>query len=334
MTRFNLVDSSLENFKKRLDRMREEVLEHKLHQPSDYWMHYVSFFEYVFSWYPEVMDNLRYHTDMISGVHPRRYIDVAKTRPYKERLIESYKELSGEMPDFEQFSEPKMLGGFGFNFNGKLINEDLLRYMNMIRIMRNVYPFSPDTRCRILEIGGGWGGLAYQIKKHCSGVNYILVDLPYTLYFAVYYLYRLNPSLRLWVYSRDEDPAKFLDYDFIFLPPWALEAIPKKSIDIAINQSSLGEMTEKQVGFYSENLARITKIGLVSENRRMANPFNEELHDLKKLLSHDFIVRDINLPSPKHSSRRVLGYIKNRLKTVLGRAPLNEYERWFCIPRD
>jgi hypothetical protein len=273
---------------------------------------------------------------MVTGTHPFQYLDVACNKIKKKKMINDYKELSSEVPDIEPLSEPSAMGGFGFEFENKLINSDVLRYMTVLKMISKVFSSSPEEEYKFLEVGGGWGGLAFHAKKTYPKTKYVIIDIPHTLYFSVYYLYNLYPELKFYVYSSSDKIDNLSDYDFSFLPPWSLADIPGKTFDIALNQASLGEMTKEQVRYYSSNIARVTKGGLISHNRRYANPQNDELRDLKELLSKDFSISEIDSSLNVSMLQNVKSNIKNTLKRILNREihPLsaNMYEWWMCTP--
>lgn len=347
-------DMSLADFKGKLDAMRTvldncEAKDLGIHRPSEYWRGFICFFSYVFSWRQEVLRYLRHHTDMLTSDHPNRYFDVPYNSEHKKRIIKEYESLSMEMSDIEPFSEPSAMGGFGFKFGNRMINNDIIRYMTALKMIRQAIQLSSSKQCNFLEVGGGWGGLAYHLKKAYPQLKYVIIDLPYTLYFSVPYIYNLFPESKICIYSRSEDLNCLLDYDFCFLPPWVLSNIPDKLFDITINQASLGEMTKDQVNYYCKNIARVTRGPLISQNRRLSNPLNNELNDFYSLLSKEFVIKELEPPLQRKpiyniesNIRKVLTSdnsfakgIRIMIERILDRKIMksNEYEWLMCNPK-
>ena len=111
---------------------------------------------------------------------------------------------------------------------------------------------------KILEIGGGYGGLARMISnnKNCT---YVLIDLPEINLISSYYLTSHFPNKKFLLYEeyKKNEENKIEDYDFVILPPWAL---PKNiKFDFSINIRSMMEMNTETINKYfkyiQENLA-------------------------------------------------------------------------------
>ena len=111
---------------------------------------------------------------------------------------------------------------------------------------------------KILEIGGGYGGLARMISnnKNCT---YVLIDLPEINLISSYYLTSHFPNKKFLLYEEYKENKKNIleDFDFVILPPWAL---PKNiKFDFCINIRSMMEMNTDAINEYfkyiHENLA-------------------------------------------------------------------------------
>src|SRR5690606_25036470 len=120
-----------------------------------------------------------------------------------ERRLEALVSLAGGRDLL--VPEAEALGGFGYSIGGQLYNVDTLKYFEVLVGMRRaglLDPFaraaSPDgldaggrsagtttssgdaatgaARRLVWEIGGGWGGFAYQFKTLFPDVTYVIVD--------------------------------------------------------------------------------------------------------------------------------------------------------------
>ena len=73
----------------------------------------------------------------------------------------------------------------------------------------------------VVEIGGGFGGLAYHLLRCRPDVTYIGLDLPEYLLIQSYYLSCTFPDKRILVYQADGpaiDAATLDGYDVLLLP--------------------------------------------------------------------------------------------------------------------
>jgi len=258
-----------------------------MHIPSVYWSNWVKTFDYIFYMRNEVTSNLRHHTDVLTGTHPHQYFNYKDE--FKDQVINKYESLKLKLKD-HTFSEPEICGGFGFWHNGALINKDIIRYMWVFFELQNNKMLKDYDS--ILEIGSGFGGLATQYILNYPKSRYFMVDLPEVLYFAASYIKLNFPEKTMYIYKKNDINIDFDSYDFILLPPWAIESVKDKSIDLILNQSSLGEMTPSQVDYYLSNINRImTDKGIFfSHNKRFSNGWNLELDNLTDKLVNKFSV--------------------------------------------
>lgn len=299
-----------------LDELRNNTdSKNEMHRPSVYWSEYIAMFDYVFSLRDEVTRKIRHHTDMLTSDHPHQYY--VYTNEFKSNTINKYVLLADKLKNYT-FSEPDVSGGYGFEYTyvGKpvMINNDLLRYMEIIEKLDNQKILGKKTSS-ILEIGGGYGGLAVQFKNNFPGLTYYIVDIPQTLYFSVSHIMNVFPKANIYVYQDDDENVDFSSYDFVFLPPWGIGAVPDHSVDITVNQASLGEMTEQQVDFYLDNISRINRNAFLSHNRRFNNPYNLEVNNLTQKMSDLFQVKV--LVNNEKTSMSVSVTLKEMMKNLI-----------------
>jgi hypothetical protein len=105
---------------------------------------------------------------------------------------------------------------------------------------------------RILEIGGGFGGLARIFKLIAPNVKYFILDLPQSLFFSFLYVKTNFPDLKCcYVDSANLNFDEVInDNDFIFVPTGLIGNLINRSFDGVINTQSLGEMTDNAVKRY------------------------------------------------------------------------------------
>ena len=101
----------------------------------------------------------------------------------------------------------------------------------------------------ILEIGGGYGGLA-RIVSNNQNCTYVLIDLPETNLISSYYLKSHFPNSKFLLYEKYKinSNINIQDYDFVILPPWSLNK--NISFDFCINIRSMMEMDVLSINKY------------------------------------------------------------------------------------
>ena len=104
---------------------------------------------------------------------------------------------------------------------------------------------------RILEIGVGYGGLAYLFQLAQPACNYVLCDTPETLFFAEVFLRSNFPHISCaWGWA---DGAHF-----VFLP-LSLRGLAATDYDLIISQGSFQEMTPEALAWWMEFCRRNTQ---------------------------------------------------------------------------
>lgn len=269
--------------------MMGEALEHA-DAPSKYWQEEIEGFDYMFDASPLIVAKLREHCYHITGLRSYEY------RQHHAHAAQAFatklQALRACDPRGLFIPEARELGGFGHEVQGQLVNMDTLKfYESLIAMERSGLLAELRLQRRVVvEIGGGWGGFAYQIKKLIPDTTYVIVDLPPTLLFSGTYLMALFPHANFFIYGRDPIQnlkERILDYDFIFLPHYVFSTVELQRVDLAINMVSFQEMTTEQVAAY---LKRLTELGcsvLYSHNRDRSK-HNSQLTAVGVLLKRHF----------------------------------------------
>ncbi len=171
----------------------------------------------------------------------------------------------------EKIGKPKT-----FNFNKSFYDyHDLF----LIYFFHVLLPFinqksQKKKRVFILEIGGGYGGLAYKIKRSFPETTCILLDLPEANFISNHYIKSLEPKAKILnlekilkqkgVKTTDYlsiNESDILKYDYVILPGYLLENFVGRFIDFSINTRSFMEMNLQTINFYFCHIQR-----LIAEN--------------------------------------------------------------------
>lgn len=108
----------------------------------------------------------------------------------------------------------------------------------------------------ILELGGGFGGMAYYCLRDIPNVKYICVDLPENAALQAYYLQSHFPHKKIELWG--ENPLSN-DFDALILPSHGIESLADNSIDLSFNSYSLAEMGKDTMENYIKIISNITQ---------------------------------------------------------------------------
>jgi hypothetical protein len=241
-------------------------------QPSDYWREELSNFEYLFDASPLLIDKLRHHCYPVTGLRQHDYRshrdrDRARLADKLAALIEvGGRELL--------VPESPLLGGFGFEIDGALYNQDTLKFYEALIALDRAAVLaelrSGQARKLVWEIGAGWGGFAYQLKRLCPEVTYVITDFPELFLFSAVYLMTHFPGARIAFYGQESPEGMFerwRELDFIFLPDTALAETRLERVDLTVNMVSFQEMTAEQTQRYVRRAYDLDSTYLYSLNR-------------------------------------------------------------------
>jgi hypothetical protein len=148
---------------------------------------------------------------------------------------------------------PPICGEECVTIEGVKLNRDMVCYQERMTLLyreRLLETLKSKEAPVILEIGGGYGALAYFIRRVIPQAIYIIVDLPNSLALAACYLTLAQRS-----------PVKIADGRAPSAGETALAVasehltLPINKIDLAINTLSFSEMPENTVERYAKMIA-------------------------------------------------------------------------------
>lgn len=270
----------------------------------------------------DVLNNLRLFSQVFTGyslvemkesrgtVPPDRVPpDLAERQLQASRHIDEcvtrYWRLSRSLPESLRISQPNRFGEAGWIFDGRVVNHDTYVYLERIALLYEaglLERLGSDASGKnplILEIGGGFGGLAYHLKKLVPQARYIIIDLPESLVFSATYLSTLFPNQHNVLVTTPELITKDLDRPgFTFVPNYFCHRFQECGIrvDLAINTLSMSEMLASQVTAYCALIRKcLAPEGVFFEqnqDNRHIGLLNAELHVAEIFTSR----RRISLP--------------------------------------
>ena len=165
-----------------------------------------------------------------------------------------------------ELSAPEIGNPWGYSVDGHLLYEPVFEYYHHAAYVVSMVQHIQTPV--VLEIGGGFGGLGYQLKKINPSVKYIALDLPENTMLQSYYLACAFPKSQILTYSSGMELTKdAIDaHDIIVLPNFCIDDIPDSSCDFVINIRSLSEMPMETIREYVTQIDRIGRLWFFHEN--------------------------------------------------------------------
>jgi hypothetical protein len=269
-----------------------------LAKPSQYWTEELSRFLYMFDASPLIIEQLRHHTHHLTGIQVYSYRTGKESGKHLDKLnaLRALDKTGLFVP------EGRQLGGFGHEIDGKLVNIDTLKFYECLIAMDRGGALdglrkSPERQV-VLEIGTGWGGLAYSFKTLFPNACYVLLDLPELFLFSATYLETLFPDAKVAFLTSGAEDIKgaWADYDFIFMPNTLQQELKPERLDLTMNTVSFQEMTSDQVRAYVDLVAGLECPLLYSLNRGRSL-YATELTDVHEIMSERYTLTEVPMLS-------------------------------------
>jgi hypothetical protein len=221
-----------------------------------------------------------------------------------DESVDKFLNILKYLPKEYHFSFPLKFGEIGWVINDMLINKDAYMYLERIcllyecGILERLKKLSETKIINILEIGSGFGGLAYFIKKIIPNSHIILIDLPESLIFSNIYLKTIFPKENHNLLDSENQKIS-IRKGFTYISNYNVPMLKFKNIDLAINTLSFAEMEISQVISYCELIKKsLSKNGLLFEqNFNTSHNVPKDLFNIiKKVLNNPQEIKSNIIP--------------------------------------
>lgn len=158
-----------------------------------------------------------------------------------------------------------------------------------------IKPFVGDLAGKtVMEIGGGYGGLAEIMLKHDPAMNYIIVDIPHTAYVSTQYLKAVFPGQVLDYRDVEKNGIEFTNGKRIaVICPWQLQKAAGKA-EVFLNFQSFQEMSSAIISEYKDFISSHsnTKLVIGVKEESHVRAANEESKGVDEVLDAS-VIRNI-----------------------------------------
>jgi putative sugar O-methyltransferase len=160
----------------------------------------------------------------------------------------------------DTLEEPLPDDGSSIRFRGRRISNDLTVSALTLSTIAEAVSADRLATARVIELGGGYGRLAWTMLSLYQGARYVLVDVPPALAIAQRYLSETLPQCRTFRFRRFDDPADAIDEllssEIAFLTPNQLALLPTLDADLWLSTFSLHGLSRKQIGAHLQQANR------------------------------------------------------------------------------
>jgi hypothetical protein len=112
----------------------------------------------------------------------------------------------------------------------------------------------------VVEIGGGFGGMAYYLLRDRPGVTYIDFDVPESIALTSYFLLSAFPKLNGLLYGEEELTKEAISRaDVVLMPVFELTTMPEKYAHVSFSSHAMSDLPGVALGNYLKHIASITR---------------------------------------------------------------------------
>ena len=204
-----------------------------------------------------------YFSGRIQDVHRHFFLSHVLCR------LDYWKSLTGGRYTMRDLAGPAVGNPFGVIIDGTHISvgAEYSHYCSH-RLRQQLGPESTT----VVEIGGGFGRMAYYLLRDRPGTRYVDLDLPENVALASYYLMRALPDKKVLCYGEKELTRESIaEADVVVLPRFALPRIPAESIDLTFTSHGVSELSTDQLTHYMREISRITTKNVLFMTNRAAS---------------------------------------------------------------
>ena len=236
------------------------------------------------------INELRFHCYNFSGYYLENIFKPG-SKVIRRTDLDVYLQKINQLPSPLRVAPPKLMGEIGWDVEGVPFNQDTLINQGRLFLLykSGIYDWAlkriqETGTLRVIEIGPGYGGWAYHLKRLFAGTQYYLVDLPECLLFSSVYLKIADPEETHNLYNEAGD-SKNDGIGYHYVPNYMLGELLEKNLkfDLAINTWSFGEMIPEQADYYGKHLsAMLGKEGILFEQNVNPNELSGPVYSFCK----------------------------------------------------
>lgn len=164
----------------------------------------------------------------------------------------------GKTSRLDDLDGPGIGNTYGYYVDGKFVEQGA-HYHHFYATMISRLLRGPSHKV-IMELGGGFGGMAYYLLRDNPDATYLDFDLPENFALTAFYLLSAFPNKKIALYGEIDLAKENLEnYDAVLMPNFEMAKLAESSVDLVFNSYSLAEMAPETVDDYLAQFNRITR---------------------------------------------------------------------------
>ena len=181
-------------------------------KPSIYWADFAKNFRYVYDLSAVELKRIRHHTFHLTSDSYLSYYFASED--FKSIILKGYNFFIkiGKLALIDEGKD-----GIGVNTKFGIISHDLVRYLGVVCDLFVAGVFN-KKKSIIMEIGGGYGGLARSILINNSKSSYFIIDLEESLFFSYIYLSNKFGAQKVHLVKKILKPYQILSGHIYIVP--------------------------------------------------------------------------------------------------------------------
>lgn len=198
--------------------------------------------------------------------------------------LDYWNKQTGSAYSLQDLGGPNVGNPFGILLDGVLVRSGSAYQHYTASKVISCLGSTPST---VVEIGGGFGGMAYYLLRDQAHVKYIDFDVPESLALTSYYLIRSFPHLNFLLYGEDDLSQDALSrVDVALMPIYAMDSLASESADVVFSSHAMSDISPEAMAAYVPAIARITTdcflyMGDAKGIRSMEALVDQHLHGLQ-----------------------------------------------------
>ena len=112
----------------------------------------------------------------------------------------------------------------------------------------------------VVEIGGGFGAMAYYLLRDQPKIKYCDFDLPESIALATYYLMKAFPHKKFLLFGETPVTGEAIAHaDVVLMPLFCLERLQTASVDVTFSSHAMTDIESGELALYLETIHRVTR---------------------------------------------------------------------------
>ncbi|NLX26364.1 MAG: putative sugar O-methyltransferase [Lentisphaerae bacterium] len=172
--------------------------------------------------------------------------------------MQMWKQIYGTKIALEELESPNLGNPYGIVLDGLFIRTGSFYNHHYSQHIGRLLRRNSTARKTVLEIGAGYGGMAYYLCRDVDNLTYVALDLPENMALTAYYLMTAFPDKKVFLHGEQEiDESTLKKFDIVLISNTDIEKLPSNFFNVTFNSYSLAEMSQETINLYIQQIMRV-----------------------------------------------------------------------------